>query len=99
MWGRGPAQRKQIFEYLRRKNKGLRPVLRIRDGYPGSEFFPSRIHIKNLSILTQKNGLLSSRKYDPVCSSRIKGSKRHRISDPDPQHWFYRPYISDHVTT
>jgi hypothetical protein len=35
----------------------------------------------------------SSWKYDPGCStririrSRIKGSKRHRISDPDPQHW------------
>jgi hypothetical protein len=54
---------------------------------------------KNLSILTQKKWFLSSRKYDPGCSSRIpdpdadflsipdpgsRGSKRHRI--PDPQH-------------
>ncbi len=44
-------------------------VLRIRDNYPGSKFFPSRIRIffildpgsasKSLSILTPKNGLLS----------------------------------------
>jgi hypothetical protein len=44
--------------------------------------------------------VLSSRKYDPRCSSRIRilifypsripypGSKHHRVSDPDPQHWF-----------
>ncbi len=36
-------------------------VLRIRDVYPGSA-----------SILTQKNGFLSSRKYDLGCSSRIR---------------------------
>jgi hypothetical protein len=30
----------------------------------------------------------SSRKYDPGCSSRIQGSKRRRI--PDPQHCWYR---------
>ncbi len=53
---------------------------------------------KNQSILTQKL-FLSSRKYDLGCSfririlifthpgSRIQGSKRHRIPDPDPQHW------------
>ncbi len=64
-------------------------VLRIRDVYPGSEYFPfrSRIQIcfipdpgsasKNLSILTQKL-FLSSRKYDSDCSSRI------RIPDTDP---------------
>jgi hypothetical protein len=60
-------------------------VLRIRDVYPGSEFFPSRIEgqkdsgyaSKNLSILTQK--IVSKlQKYDPDCSSRI------RIPDPDP---------------
>ncbi len=54
--------------------------------HPGSEFFSSRIRIlsipdpgfasKNLSILTNKL-FLSSRKYNPCCSSRI------RISDPD----------------
>jgi len=57
-------------------------VLRIRDVYPGSDFFPSRIRIvsildpgsasKNLSILTKKKWFLSSRKYDPGCSSRIR---------------------------
>jgi hypothetical protein len=46
---------------------------------PRSEFFSYRIHIKELSILTPKNVFLSSRKYDPGCSSRIQGSKRHRI--------------------
>ncbi len=30
-------------------------ALRIRDVYPGSEFFPSRISPKNLSILNKKN--------------------------------------------
>ncbi len=47
---------------------------------------------------------LCSRKYDPGCSfripdpdpdfthpgSRIQGSKRHLIPDPDPQYWFVR---------
>ncbi len=86
-------------------------VLRIRDVYPGSYFFPSRIRTvyipdpgsasKNLSILTpqkKEKWFLSSRKYDPGYSSRIRmptfypsripdpGSKRHRIPDPDPQH-------------
>jgi hypothetical protein len=50
---------------------------------------------KNLSIFTQKQMVLSSRKYDPCRSSRswiltfypsrIQGSKRHWIPDPDPQ--------------
>jgi hypothetical protein len=73
---------------------------------PGSELSPSRIpnprsSSKNLSILTPKNPkkwFLSSKKYDPGCSSRIRmltfypsripdpEVKRHRI--PDPQHWF-----------
>ncbi len=73
---------------------------------PGSEIFPSRFPdpkffhsgstSKNLSILTQKIVFLSSRKYDPGCSSRIRilifypsriqVSKRHRIPDSDPQH-------------
>jgi hypothetical protein len=52
---------------------------------------------QNLSFLTPKNQkkwFLSSRKYDPGCSSRIRmltfypsriqGSKRHQIPDPDP---------------
>ncbi len=69
---------------------------------PGSEFFSildAGSASKNLSIITQKWFLwfLRSRKYDPGCSSRIRtltfypfriqGSKRHRIPDPDLQHW------------
>jgi hypothetical protein len=86
---------------------------RIRDVYPGSDFFPSRIltvfipdpgsSSKNFSILTPKKAkkwFLSSKKYDPSCSSRIRmltfshpGSRgqkdtQSRIPDPDTQHWF-----------
>ncbi len=52
-------------------------VLRIRDVYSGSDFFPSRIwdpdriRIKEFKILTHKT-FPSSRKYDPKCSSRIR---------------------------
>jgi hypothetical protein len=87
---------------------------------PGSELSPSRIpdpgsSSKNLSILTPKKAkkwFLSSKKYDPGCSSRIpdpdddflpswcpdpgsriQGSKRHPISDPDPQHWLQRDVV------
>ncbi len=87
-------------------------VLRILDVYPGSQirlfsipdlnfFHPrSRIHMKEFKNFNPKNCCLSSRKYDPGCSSRIRimifthpesriqGSKRHRILDPDPQHCF-----------
>ncbi len=56
----------------------------------------SRIRIKEFKRFIPKNRFLSSRKYDPGCSSRnpdpdadfypsrIPGSNRHRI--PDPQH-------------
>jgi hypothetical protein len=71
------------------------PVLPIRDVYPGSDFFPSRvrivsmpgsnclhagsrIRIKEFKHFNPKKWFLSSRKYDPGCSSRI------RITDPDP---------------
>jgi hypothetical protein len=93
----------QVLHNLNAKIDYLKPVLRIRDVYPGSRirlfsipdpnFFHTGSASKNLSILTQK-WFLSSRKYDPGCSSRIRmltfypslipGSKRHRI--PDPQH-------------
>jgi hypothetical protein len=68
-------------------------VLRIRDVYPGSEFFsipdPNFSHhgsaSKNLSVVTQKW------KYDPGCSSRIRMPDQNPdflpIPDPDPQHW------------
>jgi hypothetical protein len=48
------------------------PVLQIQDVYPGSEFFPSRIQIKESKYFMPKIWFLSSRKYDPGCSSRIK---------------------------
>jgi hypothetical protein len=63
-------------------------MLRIRDIYPGSEFFS--IPDQNFSILdpgsaskefkyfNAKKWFQSSRKYDPGCSSRI------RIPGPDP---------------
>jgi hypothetical protein len=79
--------------------------------YSGSLFFPSpdpgskrsgsriRIRIKDFKYLQPKKLFLSSRKYNPGCSSRIRilifypfriqGSKRHRIPDPDPQHWYF----------
>ncbi len=58
---------------------------------------------KNLSILTPKKAkkwFLSSKKYDPdpdadFLPSRIQGSKRHPIPDPDPQHLFlYDMYLT-----
>jgi hypothetical protein len=60
------------------------PVLRIRDVYPGSEFFPSQIpdRIKEFKYFNPKNILLSSRKYDPGCSSRIRIFHPYRIPDP-----------------
>jgi hypothetical protein len=70
---------------------------------PESDFFPSRILIKEFKYFIPKKAkkwFLSSKKYDPGCSSRIRmltfshpgsriqGSKRHPIPDPDPQHWY-----------
>jgi hypothetical protein len=60
------------------------PGLRIRDVYPGSDFF--LIRIKEFKYFNPKNLFLSSRKYDPSFSSRIQVSKRDWILDPDPQH-------------
>jgi hypothetical protein len=106
----------RVAEKLDEIYKVLTAVWRIRDVYPGSDFFQSRITDSNClhpgsRILIkefryfnpkkkQKKGFLSSKKYDPGCSSRIRmltsshpgsriqGSKRHqsRIPDPDPQH-------------
>ncbi len=66
-------------KHLNEKNT----TLRIRDVYPGSvffhpgsELFPSRICIKESKYFNPKKWFLSSRKYDPGCSSRIP--------DPDP---------------
>jgi hypothetical protein len=45
----------------------LKPVLQIRDVYPGS-----RIRIKEFEYFNPKKLFLSSRKYDPGYSSRIR---------------------------
>ncbi len=67
---------------------------------PGPEIFPSRkpgSASKNRHFKPPK-WFLSSRKYDPGCSSRIRirifypsriQRSKHRISDPDPQHWHH----------
>jgi hypothetical protein len=76
-------------------------VWRIRDVYPGSDFFPgsripdpnclypgSRILIKEFKYFNpqkSKKGFLSSKKYDPGCSSRI----------PDPDADFLPSRIPD----
>jgi len=64
-------------------------VLRIRDVYYGSEFcpfrirvFPSRIRIKEFKYFNPKKWLLSSRKYDSGCSSRIPILNFLPIPDP-----------------
>ncbi len=71
-------------------------MLRIRDIYPGSDFFPSRIpdpnclhpgsriRIKEFKYFKQKKLFLSSRKYDPGCSSRIPDPDADIIPSPDP---------------
>jgi hypothetical protein len=83
-------------------------VFRIRDVYPGSrirlfsipgpgsELSPSRNRIQEFKYFNPKKMVLSSRKYDPGCSSRIPdpdadflpipdpGVKK--APDPDPQH-------------
>jgi hypothetical protein len=72
----------------------FRSVLRIPDVYLGwlsrIRIFPSRIQgqkdfgsaSRNLSIFSSKNCFLSSRKYDPGCSSRIRILILFRIPDP-----------------
>jgi hypothetical protein len=45
-------------------------------------FFP-----KKLSLSSQKYGLGIRDPEKTYSGSRIQGSKRHRIPDPDPQHW------------
>jgi hypothetical protein len=75
-------------------------MLRIRDVYPGSEVFSSRIpdqedsririRIKEFKYFNTKKMFLRSRKYDPGCSSRIRipdfDFYPSQIPDTDPQH-------------
>jgi len=53
---------------------------------PGSEFFTSRIRIKEFKYFNfnPKNCDLSSRKYDPGCSSRIPDPDPDFLLIPDP---------------
>jgi hypothetical protein len=47
--------------------------LRIRDVYPSRiRIFPSRIRMKKFKYFNPKKWFLSSMKYDPGCSSRIR---------------------------
>ncbi len=74
----------------------FKAVLRIRDVYPGSDFFPSRIpdpncshpgsriRIKEFKYFKPKKWFLSSRKYDPGCSSRIPDPDPDFLPIPDP---------------
>jgi len=74
-------------------------VLRIRNVYPGSDFFTSRIRdpnclypgsrlcIKEFKFFNPqktKKWYLSSRKYDPGCSSRIPDPDADFLPIPDP---------------
>ncbi len=91
--------RKRVYPLVQSTGKYLHPVLRIREVYPGSDFFPSRIPdpnfpipdsgsaSKNLSFLTPKKWFLSSRKYDPGCSSRIPDPDPYSLSISDPGSW------------
>jgi hypothetical protein len=93
---------------LLHKVSGKKTVLRILDVYPGSDFFPSRIpdpncfhpgsriRIKEVKYFNPKKWFLSSRKYDPGCSSLIP--------DPDPQgEWekksFFAEFRSESIAT
>ncbi len=42
--------------------------------HPGSEFFPSRIRTKEFKYFNPQKGFLSSGKYDPGCSSRMRNT-------------------------
>ncbi len=67
---------------------------RIRDVYPRSDFFPSRIRTvsipdpyKKFKYFNQKKTkkrFLSSRKYDPGCSTQIPDPDADFIPNPDP---------------
>ncbi len=82
-----PRIRIQVGQNGPQKRK--KAVLRIRDVYPGSDFSPYWIRIKEFKYFNPKKWFLNSRKYDPGCSariwiltfypSRIRGSKRPRI--------------------
>ncbi len=82
----------QLYRFSKKKKEMKQVVLCIRDVYPGSEYFHPECASKNLNILTQEKWFLSSRKYDPCCSSRSWILIFLPIPDPgvkkapDPQH-------------
>jgi hypothetical protein len=51
--------------------------------HPGSEFFPSRIRIKELKYFNPQK-CLSSRKYNPGCAFRIPDPDPDFLPIPDP---------------
>jgi hypothetical protein len=55
----------------------------VRDVDTGSDFFPSRIKIKEFKYFNPKNCFLSFRKYDPSFSSRISDPDRNLLPIPD----------------
>jgi hypothetical protein len=84
-----------IWVLLFAKYYSFLPVLRIRDVYPESRFrlfsIPdpnclrpgSRIRIKEFKYFNLKKWFLSSRKYDPGCSSRIPVPDADLLPIPD----------------
>jgi hypothetical protein len=52
---------------------------------PGSELSPSRIRIEEFKYFNPKKWFLSSRKYDPGCSSRIPDPDAYFLPIPDPR--------------
>jgi hypothetical protein len=124
MLGLNPGLLQHLHKQSNDLTTRLDPVLRIRDVYhgsrirllsipdPGSELSPSRILIKEFKYFNpnkSKKWFLSSKKFDPGCSSRIRmltfshpGSRiqvgqkgtQSWIPDPDPQHWL--DLIHDH---
>ncbi len=71
--------------------------------YPGSEFFPSRIRIEEFKYFYPKKVFLSSLNFNMIqvvhpdpdpdfLPIPDPGVKRHRIPDPDPQHWIFGVY-------
>jgi hypothetical protein len=97
LWGGGKglklAKNIRIFALSANQKEGCtKPVLRIRDGHPGSRirlfFHPgSRIRTKEFKYFiyfNPKKWFLSSRKYDPGCSSRIPDPDADFPPIPDP---------------
>jgi hypothetical protein len=86
-------------ETLFKLNSILADIVATRDVYPGcrirsfsipdpgSDFFypRSRIRIKEFKCYNTKNWFLSSRKYDPGCSSRIRIQTFYLSRIPDPR--------------